>query len=277
MALDFDLLRKKLNTLQGQNNRSTALWKPQAGKSLIRILPWKENPDYPFIELYFHYLAGRTQMSPLTRGKPDPIAEFADKLSSTGSKDDWAMARNFRPKMRTYVPIVVRGEEDKGVRFWGFGQTVYKKLATLMNDEDWGDITHPVHGRDITIEFTPQKDSDTQFAKTEVTVKPKQTPLTTDAEQLKKWLTVQPDVNEVFTLPTYEELSTFLERYLNPDTDKSVTVAEKSPEKSDTDESVDTSGKNTAEAPSQEVSVAEKETDDKKDDVAAEFEKLFNS
>ena len=32
------------------------------------------------------------------------------------------------PKMRTYVPVLVRGKESEGVKFWGFGKLVYQEL-----------------------------------------------------------------------------------------------------------------------------------------------------
>ena len=32
------------------------------------------------------------------------------------------------PKLRTFVPIIVRGQEGDGVRFWGFGKTVYQEI-----------------------------------------------------------------------------------------------------------------------------------------------------
>jgi len=273
MTLDFDALRKKLNTLQGQNNRSSALWKPTAGKSTIRIVPWKENEDNPFIELYFHYLGNKTQLSPLTRGNPDPIAEFADKLRQTGDKDDWNYARQFSPKLRTFVPVIARGEEKEGVRFWGFGKTVYTELLAVIADPDWGDITDVEKGNDIGIEFIPQKDSDTNFAKTMTRVKPKETPLTTDAELLEKWLNEQPDIYEVFQEPSYEDLQLYLERYLNPEEDQSVTAQSKSPaagpkEVTDKDE--------TLEDPLVDDDDEGEELTDSSD-VAAEFDKLFNA
>jgi len=271
MALDFDALRKKLNTLQGQNNRSSALWKPTAGKSIIRIVPWKENESMPFIELYFHYLGNKTHLSPLTRGHPDPIAEFADKLRQTGDKDDWNYAKQFSPKLRTFVPVLVRGEEKDGVRFWGFGKMVCIELLKVFNDDDWGDITDVETGRDITIEYTPQKESDTNFAKTATLVKPKQTPLSTDAEQIEKWLTEQPDIYEIFQEPGYEELQLFLERYLNPEDDQSVTAQRKSPKAE------------VVAAESSEDPIVDDNDDDEEveaadtSDVGAEFDKLFNS
>jgi len=81
------------------------------------------------------------------------------------------------PKLRTFAPVVVRGEEDMGVRFYSFGKTVYQALLTYINDPDYGDITHIETGRDIVVDYTPQEKSDTNFAKTTILVKPNQTPV----------------------------------------------------------------------------------------------------
>ena len=51
-------------------------------------------------------------------GHPDPIVEFAEKLTRSGDKDDYRMGRSLMPKMRT-LTVIVRGEEAEGVRFWG--------------------------------------------------------------------------------------------------------------------------------------------------------------
>ncbi len=276
MTLDFDAIRKKLNSLQGQNSRSTALWKPTEGKTIIRIVPWKERPDNPFVELYFHYLGRKTQMSPLTNGNPDPIAEFADKLADTGAKEDWQHSRQFRPKLRTFVPVVVRGEEDKGVRMWGFGKTVYEALLKVIADPDYGDITDVQAGRDIGIEFTPQNKSDTNFAQTTVLVKPKETPLSPDAEVLEGWLTEQPDVSEIWDEPTYDELKSFLDRFLNPEGDTSVTATEKAPAVEEPAEVTTDEVTPVADvADTVEAVVEEDETPVDSGDVAQAFEELF--
>ena len=55
--------------------------------------------------------------------------------------------------MRTFKPVIVRGEESEGVKFWGFGKTAYQELLSIIIDPDYGDITDPKNGRDITLEF----------------------------------------------------------------------------------------------------------------------------
>jgi len=257
MTLNFDAMRKKLSELQGQSKRSNALWKPPAGKSVIRIVPWKGNPENPFIELHFHYMGSRTQLSPITFGRADPIVEFAKKLRQSGDRDEWQYSKQFMPKLRTFVPVIVRGEEKEGVRFWGFGRTVYEELLAVINDSEWGDITDPQSGRDIAITYIPKKESDTAFSKTFPRVSPNKSPLTTDAKLLEKFLSEQPDIYSIFTEPSYEELAEFLERYLGGDA--STTVEQKSPsaiEESDKDDNGDEDFSATT--------------------VENEFEKLFN-
>jgi hypothetical protein len=233
MALDIKALKSKLNSFKRNGaDRSENIWKPTEGKSVIRIVPWKDNPDNPFIELYFHYLGNKSYLSPMSYGNRDPIAEFADALRNDQSRDPkerYAEARPFMPKLRTYVPVIVRGEEDKGVRFYSFGKTVYQELLSYISDPDYGDITDPKTGRDIVVEYIPREKSDTSFSKTSVKVKPSQTPLATDANRAKEWMTEQPDIKEMYTEPTFNELKLALERYLDPNNTVTAASADEAP------------------------------------------------
>ena len=56
----------------------------------------------------------------------------SQKLKGTGSKDDYRLGKKVEKKMRTYAPVVVRGEESQGVKFWGFGKTVYQELLSII-------------------------------------------------------------------------------------------------------------------------------------------------
>lgn len=218
MALDFAALKGKLNSFN-RTPRDENLWKPKEGKNIIRIVPSKETPANPFVELHFHYLGNKTYLSPLSYGNRDPIAEFADGLKSDPNRDPkerWAEARPFMPKLRTYTTIIVRGEEEKGVRFYSFGQTVYKEILSYINDPDYGDITDPTTGRDIVLEYTDKKNSDTNFAKTSIKVKPAVSALGTK-EQMKVWMETQPDLRAMYVEPSYNELKSVLAAYLDPE------------------------------------------------------------
>ena len=218
--MDLNAIKNRLNQLQTTNTRTSNLWKPQPGQQLVRIVPYKHNKDNPFIELYFHYdLGGKNHLSPISFGRPDPIEEFAQKLKSTGSKDDYRLGRKIEAKMRTFAPIVVRGEEKEGVRFWGFGKTVYQELLSLIADPDYGDITDAVSGRDIAVEFKTAEETGKSFPSTTIRVKPNQTPITEDASVLEAIKETQKNITEIYQERSYDELTQALNDYLNGGTE----------------------------------------------------------
>ena len=216
--MDINAIKSKLTQLQSTTSNKDNFWKPEPGKQVVRVVPYKHNKDNPFIELFFHYSLGnnKTYMSPSSFGRPDPVAEFADKLKSTGNKDEWIQGKRLEPKMRTFAPVIVRGKESEGVKFWGFGKTVYQELLSVIADPDYGDITDAVGGRDIQIERQTPAEAGNQYGKTTVRVKPNQTPITEDMEVLTTVLNNQPDLTELYNEPTYDELKEVLANYLNP-------------------------------------------------------------
>ena len=216
--MDLNAIKNRLSQLQTTNTRTSNLWKPQPGTQVLRIVPYKFNADNPFIELYFHYdLGGKNYLSPISFGRPDPIEEFAQKLKSTGSKDDYRLGKKIEAKMRTFAPVVVRGEENQGVKFWGFGKTVYQELLSIIADPDYGDITDSVNGRDVAVEFKTAEETGKSFPSTSIRVKPNQTPITEDASVLESINESQKNITEIYTERSYDELTQALDSYLNGD------------------------------------------------------------
>ena len=258
--MDLDAIKNKLNQLQSTTSTANNFWKPEPGKQVVRVVPYKHNKDNPFIELFFHYSLGnnKTYMSPFSFGRPDPVAEFADKLKSTGNKDEWIQGKRLEPKMRTFAPVIVRGKESEGVKFWGFGKTVYQELLSVIADPDYGDITEALSGRDIQIERQTPAEAGNQYGKTTVRVKPNQTPITEDKEVLESILNNQADLTELYTEPSYDELKEVLANYLNP-SDES--------EEATTTAATATTTQTTSPAP----------TEKKTEAVEDAFDQLFNS
>lgn len=254
--MDLSKIKERLQSLQSTTTKQNNQWKPEAGANVIRIVPNIHEKDFPFIELYFHYnLAGKNYLSPVTFGRPDPIVEFAEKLKTTGNKEDYQLGKKLEPKMRTYAPIIVRGKESEGVKFWGFGKTVYQELLAFINDPDYGDISDPVSGRDIVVEFTPS-DTPGTFPKTAIRVKPNQTPVSNDKAVIDK-IANQAAITSLYKEPTYDELQEALQKWLSGGGQE-------------TSDSTD----NESEAKSE--SVANKTNTQKVDDVGAAFNALFN-
>jgi len=213
--MNTELLRERLKTLMNQTKKQDSFWKPTPGKHVIRIVPYKYNKENPFIELLFHYNIGpKPYLSPQTFGRPDPIVSFAEELKSTGKKEDWKLGKSLEPKLRTFVPIVVRGKEEEGVKFWGFGKTVYQELLGLISDPEYGDITDITRGHDITVEFKSAEEVGKSYPSTTIRPKPAKTKLVDGAEQLKALFDTQKNILEIYKEPTYEELEQALANWL---------------------------------------------------------------
>ena len=222
--MDLNAIRKRLNQLQTTNNRTSSLWKPQPGKTQIRIVPYEFNKDNPFIELFFHYnLNNRSYLSPISFGRPDPIEEFAQKLKASGNKEDYQLSKKLEAKMRTFAPVIVRGEESQGVRFWGFGKTVYQELLSIIADPDYGDITDPVNGRDVMVEFISAEETGASYPTTKIRVKPNQTPISDEPAVLEKVKSSQKDIRDIYQEQSYDDLTNILNEWLNPSEDSSET------------------------------------------------------
>ena len=234
--MDIEAVRKRLNQLQTSSTRTTNLWKPQPGKTQIRILPYKLNQDTPFIELFFHYdLGGKSYLSPISFGRPDPIEEFADKLKSSGNREDWRLGKKLEAKLRTFAPVVVRGEEAQGTKFWGFGKTVYQELLGFISDPDYGDISDPTNGRDVVVEFHTAEETGKSFPSTTIRVKPNVTPVSDNKEVISLIGESQVEITEIYTEQSYDDLKTVLSTYLNPEGGEETTTS--STETSDEDKS----------------------------------------
>jgi hypothetical protein len=207
---------------QKANELSKLLWKPKEGVQYVRIVPYKFNPDSPFIELQFYYnLGGSHYLAPCTFGKPDPIQETVETLRSSGSNEEKIIAAKLAPITRTYAPVIVRGEEDKGVRFWGFGVQVFKQLLKLMTNPKYGDITSWTDGRDIEVEFhkisNKKNAKGESFPETTILCDPNITPVVDPARRdLMEKLKDQVDILQIFPLKSYDDLKIAVEKWLHP-------------------------------------------------------------
>ena len=220
--MDLSVISSKLEQLTtpkgggtGQKtDRSQYFWKAQLGKQQIRVVPSVLNKDNPFQEVYFHYgIGNRTMISPINFGEKDPIVEFAKELRKTSEPENWRLAKKLEPKMRVFAPVIVRGEEEKGARYWEFGKQIYQELLSLANDEDIGDFTDTSNGFDMTVEVVQGN----PYPQTSVRVKPKQTPLSDDNDAVEKWTTEQPELFKYFKKYSYDEMKEALAGFLNPE------------------------------------------------------------
>jgi gp32 DNA binding protein like len=230
MALNMDKVRNKLASFdkskkggkkatpsENQEKVKKYIWKPEPGKQVIRVVPYQFQPDFPFIELKWHYDFNGDKvnyLSPASQNKPDPIVELANRLEKV--RETWAKGRKLQPKLRTYVPIVVRGKEEEGVKFWGFGVQVCEQLMAAINEPEYGDITDLVNGYDIQVDFKTAEEVKKDFPETKILIKPTRRPVidpeNPKAREILELITKkQINIFDIFTPASYDELAAALE------------------------------------------------------------------
>jgi len=246
--MDINSIKERLNSLQTSSGKkekvdySKYYWKPkQEGKYNIRIVPSIIDKSCPFQEVFIHYGYTKFPIYALTNwGEKDPIVEFAKKLRSGNDKEHWKLAKKLDPKMRIFAPVIVRGEEDKGVRLWEFGKEIYMQLLSLAEDEDYGDFTDVNEGRDFVLEAIMGDIGGRQGLKSSIRAKPKVSPLSTDKNITKSWLEEQPKVLELQRKMEWDDLKKILQDFLNPEEEAETTgTTEETVEDQITDEGND--------------------------------------
>jgi hypothetical protein len=216
MAIDLEAIKKRVAELSGvKKTSSVQLWKPSIGEHKIRCLPWKNAPDgQPFAERWFYYIGENAGiLAPNQFGKPDPINDLIKKLYSSGKPDDRVLAKKLAPKMRCYAPVIVRGEEDKGVQIWSFGKLVYQRMLSFFLDEEVGDILSPSEGFDLKVSITKQPGK--QFNDTTVDPARRPSKLHEDSKTAEQWLNSIPSLDDMYRLKNTQEIETILNNWLS--------------------------------------------------------------
>jgi len=221
--MDLSKIKNRLDNLnQASKPKNTEkkdytliYWKPKSeGKFQIRFVPSKLNKDNPFQEIFMHYGIGKFPIVALTNwGENDPVVEFSKKLRTSSDSENWRLAKQLDPKMRVFAPVIVRGEEEKGVRLFEFSKTLYMELLSVADDEDYGDFTDINQGFDFVV--TATKVQDRPGFGLSLRPKPKQTPLSDNADTIKTWLENQPILLEERYKYTYDKLKEELQTFIS--------------------------------------------------------------
>ena len=247
--MNLDAIKKKLDTLQQSSNNGGSnktdypqlkKFKPSVGKQTVRVVPFKYNKDYPFTEMKFYYNIGKFRMlvSPLNWDEKDPIAEFAKQLRGTNDKENWRLAKKLDPKTRVFVPVVVRGQESEGVQMWEFGKLIYEAFLNLAADEEVGDFTDIVNGRDIKLVTTGPDTNGTKYNATTISPSMRQTPLSNDKSQVETFLNDQQNPKETYRPLPFDTLKSALQDWLSPEEEEEGAIVSEQAEAFD-DEKVD--------------------------------------
>jgi hypothetical protein len=226
--MNLDAIKKKLESMQskpstgGGSINQTKRFKPQIGKQTVRVVPFKYNKEFPFTEMKFYYGIGSKKViaSPLNWGEKDPIAEFAKQLRGTNDKENWRLAKKLDPKVRIFAPVIIRGQESEGVHMWEFGKEIYEAFLQMAADEEVGDFTDIMTGRDIKLVTVGPESTGTVYNKTTIQPSMKMSSLSDDDKELELWLEDQVNPKESYKMLPFDEIKAALQEWLNPEDEK---------------------------------------------------------
>ena len=218
MAIDLDKMKARKAALEGKGggNRDT-FWRPQDGEQTIRIVPTADGD--PFKDYWFHYNVGNNPgfLSPKKNfGEDDPLNDFVRKLFNEGTEESIKMAKSLMARQRFFSPVLVRGEEDKGVRIWGYGKMVYEQLLNLVLNPEYGDITDTETGTDLVLHYG--KPQGASFPQTKLTPRRRSSLLCDEAvggdDRCAELLESIPEFDTLFERKTPAEVGALLDAYL---------------------------------------------------------------
>lgn len=219
MGIDLKKMRERMSTLKngGKKNGKGNFWRPQDGDQTIRIVPTADGD--PFRDYWFHYNIGEAGfLSPKKNfGEEDPLDNFIRSLWKENTEDSIKMAKELGARQRFFCPVIVRGEEDQGVKIWGFGRTVYETILNLILNPEYGDITDVDTGTDLTLNYG--KPSGASYPQTKITPKRKSSPLAPTAGEVSSMLETVPNMDDLFERKTPEQVQVILDKYLTGDSD----------------------------------------------------------
>lgn len=203
----------------------------------------------PLKLLHFHYDVGNKSVLCPKRNFDEkcPVCEYASSLWRRGCDEDdedkKTAAKKLFAKERYIAPMVIRGEVDKtgklledhmvyedkegnkqqhGVRWYGMGVKSYKQILDWMMNPQYngGDITDPDKGFDIQLKFTrPAKAG--AFPDSSLEIQPfGERKLAPNKKEVARLLKSIPDLSELYTRQSTEEVQKILDEALATPTDE---------------------------------------------------------
>lgn len=222
MGINMELMRKKLAILRGEAKpeSETSIWfKPQEGETNIRIVP---SPDGdPLKEMFFHYNVGEHKGGVLCPkknfGERCPICDFASQLWRDGTENNDEETKNLAKSLfvrtRYLSPIVVRGQENEGVKIYAYGKKAYEMLLGYILDPDYGDISDPAEGTDIKLTYTkPTKKG--AFPQTTLGMARYTSKLAESQNEIVSIMNTMPDLDNIYKRYTSEEVDAILDEQM---------------------------------------------------------------
>lgn len=153
--------RKKVNLKELTYN-------PKPGKlpvegEEIRIVPpaIEGMKAYQKLDLHWNVGASKLVVCPSQYGRPCPICNHVNSVNNNSNSTDAQKeaAKKMQKRTRHFLPIIVRGKEHEGPKWWGFPKTVLNSISGFFKSKHYGDISDVYQGNDLTITYPHDADT----------------------------------------------------------------------------------------------------------------------
>ena len=211
--LNMDAMKNRLDAAESEMSYSNTDYdKLQNGKNVRRILWPKGDKEVFYSEGFLHFSLGADSKKVVTCPKTFneknacPICEYVAQLQKSKSKQDKKLVDQIKSKRRIYINVLNRDDEEETPKVLPIGVSILKGLLETICDPDYGDITDPKEGHDVTITRKGQG-INTEYS---VLPKPKASVVSEDmeADEIEEAMA---DLDALFIEKSYDELQAILD------------------------------------------------------------------
>jgi len=237
MTYDVNAIREKMLKLNGgtKKNGSTdkkdrpkiTWWKPSIGTADVRFLPYDDGKGQPFQEVSYYNsskLSENRVIAPFQWDLKDPIQELMIKLRKNRQDDaTWKLMRQLQARESYYAPLIVRGQEDKGVQIWEMSQKVLNQIYTKLSHPDYAEeyLFDPKEGFDFSVTATDSGREYNGYPIKELTidVRRKSSPLAKTQKERDDIIASIPNLGDYFKsyTPSEERVNDMVVNFLSGD------------------------------------------------------------
>ena len=216
-----------------KDQKKGSFWTPEDGENATRILPPnKANEEVlPYFHHKVHWIDGTPYECVAQSGidkhgnyheaEPCPACKKSKHFWKIGEKDseEWDIAYDLSAKDRYVFRIIDRTKSDETIttpEFYEVGPSIYKKFFGVMKSGRYGNIVHPLEGRDFIID---KQGTGRRTNYDNSSPDPNVTPIFEDKEMMKEALTNVKGMpyNELIEYPTAAAIQEAVDSYFNVD------------------------------------------------------------